>query len=165
MKLTAKDLLKQLRTKVCEIAPQEVRAKRDALLIDVREADEFRQGQIPGAKFIPRGFLELRIEEVTPDRDREIILYCAGGSRSLLAAQNLQNLGYTNVLSMKGGFNGWKDSGFEIEIPQVLNDVQRKRYDRHLLIPEIGEAGQLKLLRSKVLLIGAGGLVGALGWV
>jgi molybdopterin/thiamine biosynthesis adenylyltransferase/rhodanese-related sulfurtransferase len=158
--ITAKNLLANLRGKVQEITPDAVREKlqNGIRIIDVREAEEFKQGHLPGATFIPRGFLELRIEDAVPDRNQEVILYCAGGSRSLFAAHNLQELGYNNVRSMYGGFQKWKESGFQIEIPEMLSDPQRQRYQRHLIIPEIGEKGQLKLLKSKVLLIGAGGL-------
>jgi len=159
MSITAKNLLANLRTKITELSPEAVREQLNgATIIDVREADEFRQGHVPSAVFIPRGFLELRIEDAAPDRDQEIILYCAGGSRSLLAAHNLQELGYTNVRSMSGGFQKWKEKGLPVSIPESLSDEQRRRYQRHLIIPEIGESGQLKLLKSKVLLIGAGGL-------
>lgn len=160
--ITAKNLLANLRGKIQEVSPESVREKigtcAGAKIIDVREADEFREGHLPGAVFIPRGFLELRIEDAAPDRDQELVLYCAGGSRSLFAAHNLQELGYKNVLSMSGGFQKWKENGFHVEISETLSDDQRKRYQRHLIIPEIGETGQLKLLKSKVLLIGAGGL-------
>ena len=160
MTITAKGLLANLRSTITEISPEDLLPllRNGTKVIDVREADEFRQGHVPGASFIPRGFLELRIEEAIPDRQQEIILYCAGGSRSLLAAHNLQELGYSNVRSMKGGFQSWKDKGYEIQVPETLSQDQRLRYQRHLLIPEIGESGQLKLLKSKILLIGAGGL-------
>lgn len=160
MSVTAKTLLSQLRATIPEFSPEQVRQKAESgvVLIDVREAWEFQQGHLPGAVFVPRGFLELRIEELVPDRNSEIILYCAGGSRSLLAANNLKELGYSRVASMRGGFIDWKQSGFEIVIPEVFSETQRKRYDRHLIIPEIGEAGQWKLVKSKVLLVGAGGL-------
>jgi molybdopterin/thiamine biosynthesis adenylyltransferase/rhodanese-related sulfurtransferase len=159
MSISAKTLLANLRTTIQEISPETVRETLgNATIIDVREAEEFRQGHLPNAVFIPRGFLELRIEDAAPDRDGEIILYCAGGNRSLFAAHNLQELGYNNVRSMTGGFQKWKENGFPISIPETLSEEQRKRYQRHLIIPEIGEQGQLKLLKSKVLLIGAGGL-------
>src|SRR4026208_407635 len=158
--ITAKAFLSNLRGTIQEVTPEDVQLKLNngARIIDVREADEFKQGHLPGAIFIPRGFLELRIEDAVPDREQELILYCAGGSRSIFAAHNLHELGYKNVRSMSGGFQKWKDHGYPIEVPEVLNDAQRKRYQRHLIIPEIGEKGQLKLLKSKVLLIGAGGL-------
>ena len=124
----------------------------------MREADEWAQGHVPGAVFIPRGFLELRIEDKVPDKAPEVVVYCAGGTRSALAAQTLQELGYTNVASMAGGFGKWKEAGFPIEMPRSLTAEQKQRYSRHLLVPEVGEAGQTKLLDSKVLLVGAGGL-------
>ena len=107
---------------------------------------------------VPRGYLELRIENVAPDRSRPIVLYCAGGARSALAARSLEELGYENVNSLAGGFGAWKNAGLPYVVPRVLTDDQRLRYSRHLLIPEVGEAGQLKLLDARVLLIGAGGL-------
>ena len=128
------------------------------MIVDVREADEWVQGHIPDALFIPRGFLELRVEEKLPDKSREIVLQCAGGTRSALAAKTLQELGYTRVSSMAGGFGKWKEAGLPIEVPRTLSAEQKSRYSRHLLVPEVGEAGQAKLLASKVLLVGAGGL-------
>src|SRR5207253_3721797 len=107
---------------------------------------------------VPRGNLESRIENAAPDRDREVVLYCAGGSRSAFAAKTLQELGYEKVSSLAGGFTDWKRNGFPIDLPRALDEDKRRRYSRHLLIPEVGEAGQLKLLDSRILLIGAGGL-------
>ena len=127
-------------------------------LIDVREPDEHAQGTIPGAVHIPRGFLELRIEKAVVDREAPIVLYCAAGTRSVLAVRSLVELGYTNVRSLTGGFNGWKKAGLPWEQPITLRADQEARYSRHVLIPEIGVAGQLELLASKVLCIGAGGL-------
>jgi len=133
-------------------------SERAPLLIDVRERDEFEQGFIPGAVHVPRGLLESRIESVVTDRDRPLAIYCAGGSRSAYAARTLLELGYTDVVSMSGGFSGWKQNGRPWKVPQVLSSAQYERYSRHVLVPEVGERGQLKLLDSKVLLIGAGGL-------
>jgi molybdopterin/thiamine biosynthesis adenylyltransferase/rhodanese-related sulfurtransferase len=158
MSKTAKDYLADLRSQITEIDAAQLGTHPDAAIVDVRESDEFRQGHIPGAVFIPRGFLELRIEQTVAERSQKIIVYCAGGSRSLLAAKNLKDLGYENVISLRGGFNAWKEAGFDFIVPETLSEAQRKRYSRHLLIPEIGEKGQLKLLKSRVLLIGAGGL-------
>jgi sulfur-carrier protein adenylyltransferase/sulfurtransferase len=156
---TFKDMIRRVRSEIREVSPAEARERADkAVLVDVREADEWAQGHVPGAVFIPRGFLELRVEEKVPDRAREIILYCAGGTRSALAARALQDLGYEHVSSMAGGFGKWKESGFPIEVPRTLTAEQKQRYSRHLLVPEVGEAGQTKLLASKVLLVGAGGL-------
>ena len=127
-------------------------------VVDVRERDEFVQGHIPGAVFIPRGYLELQIEQHQPDRDKPVVVYCAGGVRSALAARNLKEMGYSNTISLIGGFNGWKNAGFQFKIPTVMTQDQRIRYSRHTLLKEVGEAGQIKLLEAKVLLIGAGGL-------
>ncbi len=127
-------------------------------LIDVREADEHAQGMIPGAVHIPRGFLEIRIEAAVPDRSTPVVVYCAGGTRSLLAARSLAELGYTNVRSLAGGFTGWKTAGRPWVAPPALRPDQQTRYSRHTLLPELGVAGQLRLLRAKVLCIGAGGL-------
>ncbi|HEY7197871.1 MAG TPA: molybdopterin-synthase adenylyltransferase MoeB [Gaiellaceae bacterium] len=128
------------------------------LLVDVRERDEWAEGHIPGAVHVPRGFLESRIEQVAPDHERPVVVYCAGGSRSAFAAKTLEELGYQDVSSLAGGFTDWKRNGFPIELPHSLAEEQRRRYSRHLLIPEVGEEGQMKLLESRVLLIGAGGL-------
>jgi molybdopterin/thiamine biosynthesis adenylyltransferase len=157
---TFKDLIRRVKSEVHEVSPQEARemAGRGAVIVDVREADEWVQGHIPDALFIPRGFLELRVEEKLPDKSREIVLQCAGGTRSALAAKALQELGYTRVSSMAGGFGKWKEAGLPIEVPRTLSAEQKNRYSRHLLVPEVGEAGQAKLLASKVLLVGAGGL-------
>ena len=127
-------------------------------VIDVREADEHAQGMIPAAIHIPRGFLEIRIERAVPDRAAPVVLYCASGTRSVLAARSLVELGYTNVRSLAGGFTGWKRAGLPFAQPRVLRADQEARYSRHVLIPEVGVAGQLRLLEAKVLCIGAGGL-------
>jgi molybdopterin/thiamine biosynthesis adenylyltransferase/rhodanese-related sulfurtransferase len=127
-------------------------------IVDVREQDEYVQGYIPGATWIPRGFLEMKIEDLVKEKDAPIILYCAGGNRSALAAKNLEDLGYTNVTSMAGGFTAWKRSGFPWKVPTVMTREQELRYSRHTLLPEIGTAGQIKLLEASVLCIGAGGL-------
>jgi molybdopterin/thiamine biosynthesis adenylyltransferase/rhodanese-related sulfurtransferase len=156
---TFKEMIGRVRAQIREISPAEARARaKDAVVIDVREADEWAQGHVPGAVFVPRGFLEPRIEDKVPDRGQEVILYCAGGTRSALAARSLQDLGYTNVTSMAGGFGKWKEAGFPIQMPVTLSAEQKQRYSRHLLVPEVGEAGQAKLLASKALLVGAGGL-------
>ena len=132
--------------------------EQGATLIDVREQDEVEQGIIPGAIHIPRGYLEMRIEEAVRDRDAPLVVYCAGGVRSLFGAEALAELGYRDVVSMAGGFSGWKAAGLPWRVPQALTSEQRRRYSRHLLIPEVGEEGQRKLLEAKVLLVGAGGL-------
>ena len=128
------------------------------ILIDVREKDEWTEGYIPGARWIPRGFLELRIEDQVPEKSSEVVLYCAGGTRSALGARALEELGYTNVKSMAGGFTAWKRSGHHYDKPYIMTQDQALRYARHTMLPEIGEAGQVKLLRSKVLCLGAGAL-------
>ena len=156
---TKTDLLKDARSQVPEVTAAEIaRQTPKPVLIDVREKQETDAGLLPGAKLVPRGFLELRIEETVPDHGADVVLYCAGGTRSLLAARTLQEMGYARVRSLAGGFSAWKDAGLPVDIPVRLTDAQRARYSRHLLIPEVGEAGQAKLLKSKVLLIGAGGL-------
>jgi sulfur-carrier protein adenylyltransferase/sulfurtransferase len=128
------------------------------VLIDVREKDEWMEGFIPGAKWIPRGFLEQRIEDQVPEKSAPVIIYCASGTRSALAARSLTELGYTDVASLRGGFTGWKRAGLHFELPSYLNPEQTLRYARHTMLPEVGEVGQLKLLKSKVLCLGAGGL-------
>ncbi len=156
---TKSELLKDARSQVPEVQPLDLsRQSPGPIIVDVREKDETDAGMLPGAKPVPRGFLELRIEETVPDRGADVVLYCAGGTRSLLAARTLKDMGYTRVRSLAGGFSAWKSAGLPVETPVRLTDAQRARYSRHLIIPEVGEAGQAKLLKSKVLLIGAGGL-------
>jgi len=161
MASTFRELLSSVKKEIREVSVAEVKRNLDerspVRLIDVRESEEFAAGKIPGAVSIPRGFLELRIEEKAK-RDELLILYCAGGTRSALAAKTLREMGYENVASMAGGYNRWSDSGFPVEKPFVLTAEQKERYRRHLVIPEVGEEGQAKLLKSKVLLMGAGGL-------
>ncbi|HYO30311.1 MAG TPA: molybdopterin-synthase adenylyltransferase MoeB [Thermomicrobiales bacterium] len=160
MSTSHRDLLGQVKTVIREVDADEADQLRanGALLVDVREGDEVEQGMVPGAVHIPRGFLEFRIEDVTGDRERPIVVYCAGGSRSAFAAKSLADLGYRDVVSLAGGFTGWKSSGLPWSVPKHLSAEQRRRYSRHLLIPEVGEAGQRKLLEARVLLVGAGGL-------
>jgi len=150
--------LKQVKSEIRETSVDEVSAHQPPHLIDVRESDEHQEGFIPGAVWIPRGKLELRIEDVVPDRQAEIVLYCAGGNRSALAAKSLGELGYDKVSSMVGGYGAWKKAGLPTEKPFVFTQAQRSRYARHLMLPEVGEVGQAKLLSAKVLLLGAGGL-------
>src|SRR4051812_38091669 len=128
------------------------------VLIDVREKDEWTEGYIPGARWISRGFLEQRIEDQVPERSSEVVLYCAGGTRSAYAAKTLVELGYTNVKSMAGGFSAWKRAGLKFDRPFIMTPDQSLRYARHTMLPEVGEIGQAKLLQSKVLCLGAGGL-------
>lgn len=157
---TYRDLLAQVKEQIAEVdAPQAQRMIADgAAAIDVREADEVAQGLVPGATAIPRGFLESRIEDAVRDHDAPIVVYCAGGVRSAFAARSLHELGYTNVVSLAGGFGAWKSAGLPFTTPFQFTPSQQKRYSRHFLLPEVGEAGQQNLLEAKVLLIGAGGL-------
>ncbi len=158
---TYRELLEQAKAAIEEIDAGGAQARLNdgeaPLLVDVRERDEWDEGHIPGAVHIPRGFLESRIEQAAPDRSRPLIVYCAAGSRSAFAAKTLQDLGY-ETSSLAGGFADWKRNGFPTILPRSLGPAQRTRYSRHVLIPEVGEAGQLRLLDSRVLLIGAGGL-------
>jgi molybdopterin/thiamine biosynthesis adenylyltransferase/rhodanese-related sulfurtransferase len=154
-----RDLLNEVKQSIREVDPAAAEAARDeAVFLDVREGDEYAQGTIPGSMHIPRGYVELQVEGRLPEKDRPVVVYCAGGTRSALAAKSLQDLGYTDVVSMAGGFNKWKDEGRPWITPRTLDADQRNRYHRHLLLPEVGEAGQQRLLESKVLLLGAGGL-------
>jgi len=150
----------EIKAIIPEVEPAQAKAlmEQGALLVDVREADEIANGTPAGSLRIGRGFLELRIEDQVQDKDQTLVLMCAGGVRSLFAADALHKMGYSDVRSMAGGFNRWKNEGLDFEIPQALSAERKERYSRHLLLPEVGEKGQLKLLDSKVLLIGAGGL-------
>jgi molybdopterin/thiamine biosynthesis adenylyltransferase/rhodanese-related sulfurtransferase len=163
---TGRDLIKEIRSKVQEVDPSDVRdlqhrngAEPDLVVVDVREQAEWDQGHIPGAIHVPRSYLESRFENFVPERDKRIVLYCATGQRSALAAYTLeQDMGYDDVASMNGGFVLWKDRGYPFDRPRILTPEQQERYSRHLLVPEVGSVGQQKLLDAKVLLIGAGGL-------
>ena len=175
------ELIRQVKDRIKEVDPGEVRDRlrgdengagsngasangagaggAEPVVVDVREQHEFEEGHIPGAVHVPRGHLESRIEGASADRSAPIVLYCASGNRSALAADTLERqLGYENVESMTGGITLWKDRGFDVEVPRALTPEQRSRYSRHLLLPEVGLEGQIKLLESKVLLLGAGGL-------
>jgi molybdopterin/thiamine biosynthesis adenylyltransferase/rhodanese-related sulfurtransferase len=165
----SREIMRQARKQVPEWTPAQVHEalanqheagpdQQEIVLVDVREKYEWNDGHIPGAIHVPRGFLELQIEEAVPDKSKTVVLYCAGGVRSLIAGQTLKQMGYTNPISMSGGFGQWKGNGLPFVQPRLMTDAQAKRYSRHLLIPEVGEAGQFKLLDSRVLLIGAGGL-------
>ena len=162
---TIQDVLGQIRDRVEEVTPDQVRQMQgdkngagEVILLDVRDADEVAEGHLPGAVHLPKSFVELRIEQAIPDRSARVVAYCAGGVRSLLAADSIKRLGYDKVYSMKGGFGLWRREGHPVAKPKVLSAADRNRYKRHLTIPEVAEAGQIKLLESKVLLIGAGGL-------
>jgi sulfur-carrier protein adenylyltransferase/sulfurtransferase len=155
------EVLRQIKSRIEEVDPAAVReqASNGAVVVDVREVDEWGAGHIPGAKHVPKSYLETRIEGAAPDRSQHVILYCQSGNRSAWAARTLiEDLGYENVESMTGGFTLWKDRGYEVETPRTLTPEQRERYSRHLLLPEVGVEGQQKLLDAKVLLLGAGGL-------
>jgi molybdopterin/thiamine biosynthesis adenylyltransferase/rhodanese-related sulfurtransferase len=151
-------LLAQLRSEIDEIDTASARELPDAVFVDVREQDEWDEGHIPGALYLGRGNLESRIETAVPDKTRQVVVYCASGNRSVFATKTLEELGYENVASLAGGYVDWKRNGFPTQLPQSLSPDQRSRYSRHLLIPEVGVEGQTKLLSSRVLLIGAGGL-------
>ena len=156
---TPRDLLNAAKAEITEIDAHEVAARLDHFtVLDVREPDEYEQGAVPGAVHVARGNLEFSIEGRLPDKDAPIAVYCAGGVRSAFAARTLQELGYRDVVSVIGGFNKWKDEGLVWVTPRTMTQDQRVRYHRHLLLPEVGEKGQMKLLDAKVLLLGAGGL-------
>ena len=158
---TFREMLSSAKAAIREVEPaqaeQEI-AEGGAVVLDVREPDEYEQGALPDAVHIPRGTLETSVEGRIPDKSSHVVIYCAGGTRSAFAAQTLQELGYSDVASVIGGFNRWKDEGRAWSAPRSLTAEQRNRYQRHLLLPEVGETGQIKLLDSKVLLLGAGGL-------
>ena len=155
------EFIRQIKAQITETDPSIVHelVGNGVAIVDVRETEEFAAGHLPGARHVPRSYLESRIEGIVPDRGQRVVLYCASGIRSALAAHTLANdLGYEHVESMTGGITLWKDRGYEVEIPKALSAEQRDRYSRHILIPEIGDSGQRKLLEARVLLLGAGGL-------
>ena len=155
-----RDLLAQAKSAITEVdtADAATRIERGVIVLDVREPDEYEQGALPSALHIPRGHLEAQIETKIVDKSAPIVVYCAAGVRSAFAAKTLAELGYTDVVSMAGGFGKWKDEGRAWKTPATLNAEQKIRYQRHLLLPEVGIEGQAKLLASKVLMLGAGGL-------
>ena len=161
MAKTSKSILDEARASIKQVGAEEARdlmKKSGAVVLDVRESDEWRQGHIPEAVFIPRGFLELRVEDKIPDHQAPVILQCASGTRSLLAARTLREMGYENLYNLNGGFNAWKDKGLPWVADRQFTADELTRYSRHFLIPEVGEKGQAKLLDAKVLLLGAGAL-------
>jgi molybdopterin/thiamine biosynthesis adenylyltransferase/rhodanese-related sulfurtransferase len=156
-----RDLLAQAKSQITEIDTNEAASRiatGGVIVLDVREPDEYEQGALPDALHIPRGHLEAQIEARIVEKTAPVLVYCAGGVRSAFATKTLHELGYTNVVSVAGGFQKWKDEGRTWRTPAVLTAEQRNRYQRHILLPEVGVEGQSKLLSSKVLLLGAGGL-------
>ena len=162
MAKTFQDLMSEARKKIKEISPQEAKGLLENngkyTLLDVREKDEYREGHLERAVSLPRGFLELKVEATVPEKSTPIIAYCAGGVRSLLAAQALKEMGYQDVISMSGGFTAWKTAGYKWVQDHQFTQEQTIRYSRHFLLPEVGEEGQARLLKAKVLMVGAGGL-------
>jgi molybdopterin/thiamine biosynthesis adenylyltransferase/rhodanese-related sulfurtransferase len=162
MSATFKDMLSEVKKQIREVSVQDVNARmngnRDFTVLDVREKDEWDEGHLDGAVFLPRGFLEVKVEKMIPEKEKPVVVYCAGGTRSALAAKSLEQLGYKDVVSMAGGYGEWKNNGLPFVVPEKMTKNRLARYSRHLKIPEVGEQGQLKLLQSKVLLVGAGGL-------
>jgi adenylyltransferase/sulfurtransferase len=156
-------IMAEARKEVPEVSAQQVNELlknngKSPILLDVRESDEWRQGHLEGALPLPRGFLEIKVESVVPDKNAPIVAYCAGGVRSLLAAKAMKEMGYQNVSSMAGGYGAWKNGGFKWVQDFQYTPEQLIRYSRHFLLPEVGEDGQAKLLQAKVLMVGAGGL-------
>jgi sulfur-carrier protein adenylyltransferase/sulfurtransferase len=155
------EVLRQIKSRIDEVDPAEVREQlsNGAVVVDVREPEEWAAGHLPGAVHVPKSYLESRIEGAAPDRTAHLILYCAAGNRSAWATRTLtEDLGYEHVESMTGGITLWKDRGYDVVVPRTLSAEQRERYSRHLLLPEVGAEGQQRLLDAKVLLLGAGGL-------
>jgi molybdopterin/thiamine biosynthesis adenylyltransferase/rhodanese-related sulfurtransferase len=148
----------ELRATLGEVAPRTALDDHSGVLVDVREPDEVAQGTPIGALRVPKSFIELRIEAALPDRSRPVYVMCAGGVRSLFATEALRALGYDKAMSVAGGFSRWKAEGHPFEVPAVLDANARQRYGRHLILPEVGEAGQLRLSKSRMVLVGAGGL-------
>jgi len=162
MAKTYKQLMEEARQAIPEVTVDEVKNRVERgetwALLDVREREEYREGHLDGALSLPRGFLEMRVEEAVPDKSAPIIAYCAGGVRSLIAARTLKEMGYENVVSMSGGYTAWKNAGYKWMADRQFTPEQITRYARHFTLPEVGEKGQAKLLDGKVLCIGAGGL-------
>jgi sulfur-carrier protein adenylyltransferase/sulfurtransferase len=161
MSPSGSEVLRQIKSRIDEVDPADVRDRlaHGAVVVDVRETEEWAAGHIPGAVHVPKSMLESRIEGATSDRSVPVVLYCASGNRSAWAARTLlDDLGYEHVESMTGGFTLWKDRGYDVNVPRFMSAEQRDRYSRHILLPEVGIEGQQKLLDAKVLLLGAGGL-------
>lgn len=162
MAKTYKQLMEEARKAVPEVAIDEVKNRVERgenwVLLDVREREEYREGHLESAISLPRGFLEMRVEESVADKSTPVIAYCAGGVRSLIAARTLKEMGYENVVSMSGGYTAWKNAGYKWVADRQFTQEQITRYARHFTLPEVGEKGQAKLLEGKVLCIGAGGL-------
>jgi len=159
---TYRDLVNDAKRHVPEVSVEDVRSRlaggEPLTVIDVRDPDEYREGFVDGAVHMSRGFLEFKVQDAYPDPETPIVLYCLSGLRSLLAAKALHDLGYRNVASMAGGIRRWKELRLPLVKEELLTPAQMERYSRHFMLTQVGEAGQKKLLRSKVLLIGAGGL-------
>src|SRR6266849_10601172 len=162
MAKTYKQLMEEARQAIPEVTVDEVKNRVERgekwALLDVREREEYREGHLDGALSLPRGFLEMRVEETVPDKSAPVIAYCAGGVRSLIAARTLKEMGYENVVSMSGGYTAWKNAGYKWVANHQFTPEQITRYARHFTLPEVGEKGQAKLLEGKVLCVGAGGL-------
>lgn len=159
MVLSYSQLVADARTRIPEVSPADLNDRLDKVtLIDIRDHEDFEQGSIPGSLFVPRGMLEAVVGEIVDDPAAPIVLYCSGGHQSLLAADALTKMGYSSVVNLEGGFVRWKTEGFAWDAPSALNGAQRGRYSRHIRLPEVGETGQARLLESKALIVGAGGL-------
>lgn len=157
-----RELVKEAKAEASGLTLEDVqgilRRREPVTLVDVREGDEWRAGHLPGAIHIPRAYLELQVDEKLPDKDAALLLYCAGGNRSAMAAKTLKELGYTDIRHMTRGYSAWRDAGYETVVPRKWTAEQRDRYSRHFSLPEVGEEGQRKISDGKVLVVGAGGL-------
>src|SRR5712691_9252015 len=158
MAKTYKQLMDEARHTIPEFTVEEIKTRVDRgeqwTLLDVREREEYRAGHLEGALSLPRGFLELRVEEAVADKSTPLIAYCASGLRSLMAARTLKDIGYEQVVSLAGGYTAWKNAGNRWVADRQFTPEQITRYARHFTLPEVGEQGQAKLLDGKVLCIG-----------